>query len=111
MTRRPTNAHALTMQAARAAAIIDDEEAAPAPAVALEAPPHAPRGDVAAAQAPKGRGRPPGKRSDPEFKPTTLFLRTRTKRAAIRLLEDLGDERDLSELVEELLEGWTRRDR
>ena len=63
-----------------------------------------------AAPAPKrGRGRPLGKRSDPEFKPTTLFLRTQTKRVAARLLEDRGEGQDLSELVEELLAKWSKR--
>jgi hypothetical protein len=56
----------------------------------------------------RGRGRPPGKRSDPDFKPTTLFLRTRTKRTAMRLLEDNGSAKDLSELVEELLKEWNK---
>jgi len=66
-------------------------------------------GQAAAPASAKGRGRPPGKRSDPDFKPTTLFLRTQTKRAAMRLLEDRGDEQDLSELVEQLLSQWNRQ--
>ena len=57
----------------------------------------------------RGPGRPPGKRSDPDFKPTTLFLRMQTKRAATRLLEDKGAGQDLSELVEELLAKWLKR--
>src|SRR5271169_2240370 len=57
----------------------------------------------------KGRGRPAGKRSDPDFKPTTLLLREKTKRAAIRLLEDTGRGQDLSELVEQLLAQWNKR--
>lgn len=56
----------------------------------------------------KGRGRPPGKRSDPDFKPTTVFLRNQTKRAAVRQLEDRDDNRDLSELVEDLLSQWLK---
>lgn len=111
MTRRPSNAHALAMQAARAASTLDDEE----PALAAEAAAEPSKASVEAvhaplvADAPRGRGRPPGKRSDPEFRPTTLFLRTKTKRTAARLLEDRGDERDLSELVEDLLDEWGRR--
>jgi hypothetical protein len=86
-----------------------EPEASPAtpervPKVAAEAPP----APAPVAEALKGRGRPPGKRSDPEFKPTTLFLRTRTKRTASRLLEDKGDEQDLSELVEQLLSQWNK---
>lgn len=52
------------------------------------------------------KGRPAGKRSNPEFEPTTIFLRKTTKKAANRALEDLGIRQDLSELVEELLQGW-----
>ena len=50
-----------------------------------------------------------GKRSDPDFKPTTLLLREKTKRAAMRLLEDNGRGQDLSELVEQLLTQWNKR--
>ncbi len=57
----------------------------------------------------RGRGRPRGKRSDPEFKPTTLLLRERTKRAAMRRLEDENTGQDLSDLVELLLARWTQR--
>lgn len=52
------------------------------------------------------RGRPAGKRSNPDYEPTTLFLRKATKRTANRMLEDLGIEQDLSELIEELLQRW-----
>jgi hypothetical protein len=62
-----------------------------------------------AAVAPRGRGRPPGKRSDPDFKPTTLLLREGTKRRASRKLEDDGTGQDLSELVEQLLSEWIKR--
>lgn len=52
------------------------------------------------------KGRPAGKRSNPEFEPTTIFLRKATKKTANRTLEDSGIRQDLSELVEELLQGW-----
>ena len=52
------------------------------------------------------RGRPAGKRSNPEFEPTTIFLRKATKKIANRTLEDQGIRQDLSELVEELLQSW-----
>jgi hypothetical protein len=52
------------------------------------------------------RGRPAGKRSNPEFEPTTIFLRKATKKTANRTLEDLGIKQDLSELIEELLQTW-----
>jgi hypothetical protein len=52
------------------------------------------------------RGRPAGKRSNPEFEPTTIFLRKATKKTANRTLEDSGIKQDLSELIEELLQNW-----
>lgn len=55
------------------------------------------------------RGRPPGKRSNPEFEPTTVFLRKQTKRAATRRLEDLEAGQDLSDLLEQLLSDWVRQ--
>jgi hypothetical protein len=50
-----------------------------------------------------GRG---GKRSDPAYSPTTFFVRKETKRKAARLLEDQEADKDLSDLVEELLSQW-----
>ena len=52
------------------------------------------------------RGRPAGKRSNPDFEPTTIFLRKTTKKTANRSLEDSGVKQDLSELIEELLQQW-----
>ena len=61
---------------------------------------------AAALAAGKGRGRPAGKRSNPDFEPTTVLLRKKTKRAAGRLLEDTNTDKDLSELIESLLSKW-----
>ena len=47
-----------------------------------------------------------GKRSNPDFSPTTFFVRKDTKRKAARLLEDTNAGKDLSDLVEELLTSW-----
>ena len=44
-----------------------------------------------------------GKRSDPEFTPTTFFVRKQTKRKVTQLLFEANSTTDLSELVEELL--------
>jgi hypothetical protein len=52
------------------------------------------------------RGRPAGKRSNPDFEPTTIFLRKTTKKTANRTLEDSGVKQDLSELIESLLQNW-----
>jgi hypothetical protein len=54
----------------------------------------------------RGRGRPSGKRSNPEFEPTNVLLRKRTKKIAGRILEDTESGQDLSELIEELLDKW-----
>ena len=58
---------------------------------------------------PKRRGRPAtGKRNDPEFDQTTAYVRKDTYKAVrIALIED-GEERDYSELVEELLSKWLK---
>lgn len=58
-----------------------------------------------ATRATEGNGRG-GKRSNPEFSPTTFFVRKETKRKAARLLEDTNAGKDLSDLVEELLTNW-----
>jgi hypothetical protein len=56
-----------------------------------------------------GRGRPAtGKRSDPDYETTTVFLRKDTKLAAARLLLD-DREQDLSDVLEKLLSSWVRR--
>ena len=52
------------------------------------------------------RGRPAGKRSNPDFEPTAIFLRKATKKKANRTLEDSGVKQDLSELIESLLQQW-----
>jgi hypothetical protein len=57
----------------------------------------------------RGKGRPPGKRSDPEYQPTTVLLRKRTKKTATRLLEDTNAAHDLSDLIETLLTEWIQR--
>jgi hypothetical protein len=54
----------------------------------------------------RGRGRPAGKRSNPDFEPTNVLLRKRTKKLAGRILEDTEAGQDLSELIEELLDKW-----
>src|SRR5262245_21991176 len=54
------------------------------------------------------RGRPPGKRSDPEFTQTTAYVRTKTiEDVKIRLIKQ-GSNQDVSELIEELLSVWLR---
>lgn len=51
-----------------------------------------------------GRG---GKRSDPDYSPTTFFVRKDTKRKAAQLLlNGAAPEKDLSDVVENLLAKW-----
>ena len=57
----------------------------------------------------RGRGRPPGKRSDPDYQPTTVLIRKQTKRIAARLLEDTNADQDLSDLIEQLLTEWIQK--
>jgi len=57
----------------------------------------------------RGRGRPPGKRSDPDYQPTTVLLRKHTKKTATRLLEDTNAAHDLSDLIEQLLTEWIHK--
>lgn len=56
----------------------------------------------------KRRGRPTGKRSDPDYEQTTAYIRKDTHRhVKIALLEE-GEGREYSELVEELLSKWLK---
>jgi hypothetical protein len=57
----------------------------------------------------KRRGRPRGKRSDPDFDQTTAYIRKDTYKAVrIALLEE-GEGREYSELVEEVLSDWLKK--
>jgi hypothetical protein len=76
------------------------------PAKQPAAPPPAP---PIAAEPVRGKGRPPGKRSDPDYQPTTVLLRQHTKKMANRLLEDGSTGQDLSELIEQLLTEWIQQ--
>jgi hypothetical protein len=54
-------------------------------------------------------GRPPGKRSDPAWKQFSVLLRRETQRKAVDMLRDADDGRDLSGLVQSLLDGWIKK--
>jgi hypothetical protein len=54
-------------------------------------------------------GRQPGKRSTPGFTRTTVYMRDETKLKAVRLLQDLKDKRDLSDLIESLVGAWVSK--
>lgn len=57
----------------------------------------------------KRRGRPPGKRSNPDWKLFSHFLRKKTQRRATLILASREDGVDLSDVLDELLEGWVER--
>ena len=58
----------------------------------------------------KRLGRPPGKRSNPDFQPVTAWIRKTTYQAVReRLLKE--DRGEFSVLVEDLLKGWLRTPR
>ena len=56
----------------------------------------------------KGVGRPPGKRSNPDWEQVTVYIRKETKRAALRRLLDEQSTQDLSELLDQLLARWAK---
>lgn len=63
--------------------------------------------DPTAAQ-PARRGRPRGKRSDPDYEQTTAYIRKQTHLGVkIALLKE-GKGREYSELVEDLLADWLK---
>ena len=72
-----------------------------APEPVAEAPPPPPLVEIR-----RPMGRPPGKRSDPDWAPRTILMRKSTHKNITRQLLDTDDERDLSELVDELLTAW-----
>jgi hypothetical protein len=53
-------------------------------------------------------GRPPGKRSNPDWEQVTVFMRTKTKKAALYKLMDSEGQgaRDLSEVIDQLVSQW-----
>ena len=56
------------------------------------------------------RGRPRnGKRSNPDYKQISALIRKDTHRAVVRALLDEGESRDVSDLLQELLQRWVDR--
>jgi hypothetical protein len=78
----------------------------------VEAPPEPPpesEPTITTQELGKGRGRPAtGKRSNPEWKLYSHFLKKRTQRAAVARLQAEESERDLSDILQELLENWLK---
>lgn len=57
--------------------------------------------------APRKLGRPAGKRSNPDYQQVTVLLRSDTYLGVRKQL--LGDKRDVSELINEVLADWLSR--
>jgi hypothetical protein len=57
----------------------------------------------------KAPGRPPGKRSDPEYKQYSVLLKKQTHRQVTAILRDQEDSPDVSELLQQLLEQWLEK--
>ncbi len=82
-------------------------EVVPEPAPFVTSPPPAPLTPIAVAPKPaKGRGRPPGKRSDPDWAPRTILMRSKIHRRVSIMLIERDDGPDLSELIDQLLIDW-----
>lgn len=60
------------------------------------------------ADVPVRRGRPPGKRSSSEHTQITAYIRKKTHHAVKLALLQANDERDFSELIDELLAEWVQ---
>ena len=56
---------------------------------------------------PPRRGRPPGKRSHPDFEQITAYIRKDTHHA-VKIVLLQNDRKEFSELVEELLHQWLK---
>jgi hypothetical protein len=59
----------------------------------------------------RGGGRPTGKRSNPDWKLYSHFLKKRTQREAGDILRAEDKGRDLSDVLQELLEQWIAQQR
>ena len=57
----------------------------------------------------KALGRPPGKRSHPDYKQYSVLLKKQTHRQVTNILRDLENGQDVSELVQQLLEQWVKK--
>jgi hypothetical protein len=60
----------------------------------------------ASAESLRGKGRPPGKRSDPAWKLYSHFLKKQTHREVTNILRNEESGRDLSDVLQQLLEEW-----
>lgn len=86
---------------------VENEQQEHEPEVTAPAPPKT--RPMPAPKVTTSRGRPAtGKRSDPDYESTTVFLRRDTKKSAAKLLID-DNGQDLSDVLEKLLSSWVRK--
>ena len=64
---------------------------------------------AASAEPMRGKGRPPGKRSNPEWKLYSHFLKKQTHREATNILRNEENGWDLSDVLQQLLDEWLAR--
>jgi hypothetical protein len=57
---------------------------------------------------PKAMGRPPGKRSNPDFKPRTVLMRDQLHLEVTDILRHQKERQDMSDLINVLLENWVK---
>ena len=57
----------------------------------------------------KALGRPPGKRSRPYYMQYSVLLKKQTHRQVTDILRDQENSQDVSELVQQLLEQWVKK--
>lgn len=65
-----------------------------------------PEQEAAPSELPRRVGRPPGKRSNPDYRQVTVLLPSQTYREVRKRL--LDEDKEVSELVHELLEEWLK---
>ena len=66
----------------------------------------APQESESPAPSPSKIGRPRGKKSDPDYRQVTVYLREEVHRAAKKRL--LDQDKQFSELVDELVDQWVK---
>jgi hypothetical protein len=89
----------IEISSTQALGAVEVEETAPEP-IRPE-----PQSDSSETQPPK-RGRPKGKRSDPDYEQVTAYIKKETYRQSKIALLQQGEVQDFSLLVEQLLSEW-----
>ena len=82
-------------------------EVAPPPAAPVSTP--TPERPERTAEPAAKSSRPQGKRSHPDYKQFSVLLKKRTHKQAVRALDDLDNGQDLSDLMEQLLDQWLKK--